>query len=80
MMLARGSNEHKAEEAGGGDSQACSGPGGLVSFCLKWSSLFVHITLFKVYIQVAVCSRAAQLGFYRGGATGWTGPVSVELG
>ena len=30
--------------------------------------------------QVAVSSRAAQLGFYRGEATDWTGFVSVELG
>ena len=79
-MLASNFNEYKAEEAGHGDSQAHSGPGGLVSFRLKWDFIFDHITLFKLYTQVAVSSRAAQLGFYRGGAAGWTGSVSVELG
>ena len=52
-------SEEKANDAGGGGSQAHAGPGGHVGFCLKWNSLFEHITLFKLYIQVAECSRTA---------------------
>ena len=31
-----------------------------MSFCLGWNSLFDHITLFKLYMQVAACSRTTQ--------------------